>query len=58
MTKQRNMKLGQETEARIKELSTKWSPVELTATQVVRECVKRIYEQETKPANGKKTSSK
>ncbi len=48
MTKQRNMKLGQETEAKIAELAVKWSPVKLSATQVVRECVKRVYEQESK----------
>ena len=49
MTAQKNMRLETETLERIDFLAAKWSPVKpLTATDVVRECVRRVHEAEIK----------
>ncbi len=49
MTTQKNMRFDAETKARVTELAARWSPVKpLTASDVVRECVRRVHEVETK----------
>jgi len=49
MTTQTNMRLDEETKARLAELGRTWSPVKpLNASDVVRECVRRVHESETK----------
>ena len=48
-TPQTNMRLDEITRDKLAELAMKWSPVKpLTMTAVVRECVRRVHESETR----------
>ena len=49
MTRQKNMRLDDLTLLRLEHLAAKWSQAEpLTASAVIRECVRRVHETETK----------
>ena len=48
MTRQKNMRLDDLTLSRLEELAAKWSQAEpLSASAVMRECVRRVHETET-----------
>ena len=49
MTRQKNMRLDDLTLSRVADLAAKWSQAApLTDSAVVRECVKRVHETETR----------
>lgn len=59
-TKQLNIKVDQTIRDQIAELAKLWSPVKpLTATDVVKECVRRVHQANTRrTAHGKSATTK